>query len=817
MKVLKFGGSSLATAERIGNVVAIVRRARKTPGSVGVVVSAMGGVTDLLIETATLSARRGEGWKALCDQIETRHLEAAEQLAAEDERASLTARIHERIGELRDLLHGVFLVRECSARTLDQILSYGERLCAALVAAALRREGMEAEDCDARALILTDKAFGAAHVDLEASYELIRNHFGSHSALQILTGFLGATSEGETTTLGRGGSDYTAVLVAAALGAELVEIWTDVDGVMSADPRLVPSAFSLECLSYEELMELSHFGAKVVYPPTVHPARSQSIPLVIRNTLNPEFPGTRILERTESSRYPIRGISSIHRVALMRLEGDGMVGVPGTAKRLFEALAREEISVILISQASSEHSICFAVQPEVVERARARVDEEFLLERRAGLVDSLIVEGDLSVIAAVGEAMRERPGIAGRLFSVLGERGINVRAIAQGSSELNISLVVGRQDEARALNAIHDAFFATGVQVYLLGSGRVGNALREQIDRQVEGLARRHGLGLRVAGVCKRRRMVLDPRGVGASVDPDSDPRGTDTDLDTLVRGLRESGGSRVLVDCTANESVSSLYGRVLKMGVAVVTANKLPFTASTEEFRELMATRWAHGRGLYYETTVGAGLPVLRTLRDLIETGDKVERIEGVFSGTLSFLCHRLAEGRPFSAALREAQDAGYTEPDPREDLGGNDVARKLLILARESGSMLEPRDVEVEPFVPLGDRDAPIEDFWGRARSFDEALREQAAEAARTGKVLCYLARLDRGRATVALTTVAQGHPCANISGTDNLFAFYTRRYSESPLVVQGPGAGPAVTAAGVFADILRAVAESNGIGTP
>ncbi|TDI46361.1 MAG: bifunctional aspartate kinase/homoserine dehydrogenase I [Acidobacteria bacterium] len=800
MKVLKFGGTSLESPERIRAVIDIV--GDQEPTKLVVVVSAMSGVTDALTDAArvavsSMSGMSGDAtYRGTCTSIEARHRAAVNELGDPAEAPALISRIERRIEELSDLLHGVALVRECSPRSLDQISSYGERLSADLVAAALRKRGIDAEYADARGFIVTDTNFGNARVELEATERGIRNHFDNHKALQVVTGFLGASVDGETTTLGRGGSDYTAALLGSALGADRIEIWTDVNGVMSADPRLVANAFSLEELSYEELMELSHFGAKVVYPPAIHPARAQRIPLVIRNTLEPSFIGTHVNERAAPSENPVRGIASIHDIALLRLEGDGMMGVPGTARRLFEALARENINIILITQASSEHSICFAVAPDDVAKAGRSVDNEFTLEQRAGLVDPLIIERDLSIVAAVGEGMRERRGIAGRLFSVLGSEGVNVRAIAQGSSELNISLVIARDDEKKALNAIHEALLGEPrravIHLFVLGIGGVGSELLSQLSAQCETL-RAKGLELRLSGVAARRTMRLSRQGLDFSQGKSLLEDGSANDLDELARFIEATPGPRILVDVTASPDVSKLYERLLTQGVAVVTANKLPLAGPMKDFERLHR----HAR-LYYETTAGAGLPVVRTLAGLVDTGDTIERIEGVFSGTLSYLFNRIREGVPPAAALQEARDKGYTEPDPREDLSGMDVVRKLLILARTAGIAIEPEEVSVESLVPEGEIDR-----------FGDTVAD-AQDRAPEGATLCYLAKLENGRASVGLEAVEPSHPAASLEATDNLFAITTARYHETPLVIRGSGAGPTVTAAGVFADILQACAE-------
>ncbi|MCB1057861.1 MAG: bifunctional aspartate kinase/homoserine dehydrogenase I, partial [Acidobacteria bacterium] len=724
---------------------------------------------------------------------------------------ALEARFKALIGDLEDLLHGVSLVREASPRTLDAILSHGERLSAPVVAAAMRAAGLPATDCDTRPLVVTDAGFGSAHVDVEATNERLRDFFRDLETVPVLTGFIAATREGETTTLGRGGSDYTASLVGAGVGAEAVEIWTDVDGVMSADPRLVPTARPISRLSYIELMELSHFGAKVIYPPSVHPTRRAGIPLWIRNTFNPSAPGTLVdagpaaQEPLEPHANPVRGIASIRRIALLRLEGDGMVGVPGIAMRLFGALAREKVNVVLISQASSEHSICFGIAPEAVNVAARSLAEEFALERQAGLIDELIVEDDVSVVAAVGTGMRERPGIARAIFGALADRGISVRAIAQGSSELNVSLVVPARDEQRAVVALHERFFARlrPVEIHLAGVGRVGRALLAQVAAGAAEIARRRGLELNLTAVADSRGVfapegALDPATAAAELAaaPHLEP------LEIHLRRVAARAGRSVFVDCTSSDEVGAAYGPLLAAGVPVVSANKRPFAATWAE--------WPQVGPVYHEATVGAGLPVVGVLRDLIASGDRLLRVEGVLSGTLGFLLHRLRTGHRFSAALREAYDLGLTEPDPREDLSGGDVGRKLLILARLAGYPLEPADVHVEPLLPAdaGWEKHELADFWHRVPELDPVFAARVEAAA--GRPLAYLARFDGETARVGLEVIDGSHPAAALEGTENLVVLTTERYHHEPISVRGPGAGPDVTAAGVFADLLRAAGE-------
>jgi len=818
VRVLKFGGSSVASADRIRTVAGLVA-AQAGTAPVVVVVSALGGITNELIAAARSAASGNRAWTDHLSAIANRHLDALAELggdAAEEEALSTLLR-----GELPDLLHGVSLVREASARTMDAIVSYGERLSARLVACALRQIGVAAEAVDARELIVSDDHFGNARVLEGPTTERVRERLGraavsgSGAPVPVVTGFIAATTRGETSTLGRGGSDYTAAVLGAALGSEIIEIWTDVDGVMTADPRVVPNAFSLREMSYSELMELSHFGAKVVYPPTVQPARDSGIPIVIRNTFNPEFPGTMIRHGVQpAAGIPIRGISSIHKVALLRVEGDGMQGVPGTASRLFGALAHREINIILISQASSERSICLAVDPSDVEASRKAVTEEFALEYRMGLLDDLVVEEDCSILAVVGEGMRTYVGIAGQVFRILGRHGVNIRAIAQGSSELNLSMVVARGDEQTALRAVHDAFFLAGIRparLFVAGVGRVGETLLAQLAGRQERLLDERGFELTLAGVARRSGVALRPEGIDPAHWADAIEPGPGG-LEALVEGALSSfPRPAIFVDLTADEAPTLHYERLLAGGVSIVTANKRGVSGPSSTWRSLERTANRSG-GLYIETTVGAGLPVLRTIADMVATGDRVERIDGVLSGTLSYLASRAMEGGPFSSLVRQAHGMGYTEPDPRDDLSGMDVARKLVILARTAGFEIEPDQVQVEPMLPV---DAwahlDLDGFWAALSSADAAMAERIEGVLSRGNRLVYLAEISADGARVGLREVGSDHPGYTLPAGDNLVAIHSRHYSTTPLVVQGPGAGPEVTAAGVFADILRATAET------
>jgi len=813
LHVLKFGGTSLGTSDRVWEVASIIA-AQSEKGPTIAVVSALGHVTDELVAASDLAKAGDQRYAAKLEELRQLHLASVKDLTGPEDQSRVAESVHAILTRLEELLRGVSLVKECTPRTQDGVLSVGERLSTLLVAAALRKEGMAAEACDTTSLIVTDNNFGAASVKMAATRDRVVPHFEQADSLQIVTGFIAGTAAGETTTLGRGGSDYTATLLGAILGAEAVEIWTDVNGVMSADPRIVKEAFSLESLSYDELMELSHWGAKVMHPAAVQPAREKGLRILIRNTLNRDFEGTEVREDAPTKPgFPVRGIASINNVSLLRLEGTGLQGSTGTAERLFGALARERISVILITQASSERSICFAVEPGKLEQAVGAIHDAFALERQANLVDDLVVEERCSILAAVGDAMRDSPGISGRIFDVLGHHRVNVRAIAQGSSELNISFVVTQDDEERALRAIHRALFrppGRSLRLYVIGVGRVGSALLDQINAQIERL-RGDGVEVVLAGLGRSSGAVLDPAGLDLSDWRSASEAELTTGAELVESAARSDHPCRVFVDVTASAEVVEDYESLLRAGVAVVSANKIAFSGAMERF-ETLQRLGARGRGIFFETTVGAGLPILKTIEDLVATGDVIDRVEGVLSGTLGFISDRLMAGTSFSEALKEADDLGFTEPDPREDLGGRDVARKLVILGRMAGFSFELDDVKIEPLLPgEGWTDMTVDEFWKRLPEVDAHFVELREQAMAAGRALRYLASVDAGQASVRMTEVPPEHPCASLSNSENLVTIISTRYADTPLVVRGPGAGPDVTAAGVFADILRALAES------
>lgn len=821
MKVLKFGGTSVGSADSIKAVADIVLQYHHQQVSCTVVVSAMGGVTDRLIAISQEAAQGGESYKQLLADLEKHHFSAARELIGVHAQSKVFARLKTLFNELDDLMHGVYLLRERSPRTMDLVLSFGERLSAYLISQFLKEQGVDAEFLDAREIIVTDKTFNNAKVDFITTNQKIQEYFSRHKALQIVTGFVAATPEQETTTLGRGGSDYTASILGAALNAEEIEIWTDVDGVMTADPRQVSSAFSLDAISYIEAMEMSHFGAKVIYPPTLLPVLSKNIPLRIRNTFHREFPGTLVSKNPYSTvirqvlngaKAPaVKGISSIKEVAMLTLEGSGMVGTPGISSRLFGALAQRSINVIIITQASSEHTITFAVSPADAEAAQQTMSEEFANEIEAGKIQAPVIERNLSIVAIVGENMRQTPGISSRLFTALGRNGINVRAIAQGSSEANLSVVISQRNLHKALNTVHEAFFLSEkktLNVFLIGIGLIGKTLLEQISQQREYLQKNRILEISVIGIANSKKMAFSESGLKPNEwSSILEQEGEETSISSFVHKMKEMNlPNSVFVDCTASEDVVKYYAEVLQSAISIVTPSKLANSRSYQEYQQLQTAARQAGVQFLYETNVGAGLPVIRVLQDLNDSGDKVYKIDGILSGTLSYIFNTFTSGKRFSEIVRQAKELGYTEPNPRDDLQGMDVARKILILAREVGISLELEDVEVENILPPSCTEATSsEAFFEALASADDEFSARLKQAEDQNKKLRFVATLENEKAEVRLLSVGPSHPFYSLSGSDNIISFTTARYRERPLVVKGPGAGAEVTAAGVFADLI------------
>ncbi|MFH0735363.1 MAG: bifunctional aspartate kinase/homoserine dehydrogenase I [bacterium] len=815
MKILKFGGSSVGTAERIKNVVEIVINSQKTNGNIAVVFSAFQGVTDLLIDAANIAANGNKSYLNIYNNLYVKHKEMLYALIAAPNTQKYSTAIDDILKELSDLLHGVFLIKELTPKTLDYVMSFGERLSAKIISFCLIEKNITAVFCDSRLIIKTDDNFGSAKVNLVDTYKKIKDYFNSILEMQIITGFIGSNSNNQTTTLGRGGSDYSAAIFGAALDVEEIEIWTDVNGVLTADPRKVKNAFSVLSLTYEEAMELSHFGAKVIHPPTMYPAMVKNIPIRIKNTFNPDFVGTFIGSKklTEKEIYRIKGISSIDEVSLLRIQGPGMVGVAGIAKRLFGSLASAGINIILITQASSEHSICIAVLPKYCVKAKNIIETEFVYEIKDGIVNEVIVENELSIIAVVGENMRLTAGNAGKVFQSLGKNGINIIAIAQGSSELNISMVIAKRELEKALNVIHNEFFYYNhktISLFIAGTGNVGKTLLSHIKKQHQTMLDKSLIDIKVVGLANSKKMLFNTEGINLSNSAEL--------LDTCVEVMKIplffetiinlNLPNSIFVDCTSNEDIANNYYTLLSSCISVVAANKKANSGKYEYYDKLKTITSGNVKYLY-ETNVGAGLPVINTIKDLLASGDEIIKIEGILSGTLSYIFNNFDGTKTFSEIVKETQEKGFTEPDPRDDLNGMDVVRKLLILIREAGYKFEIEDIIKEDFIPAEIFNTySVAEFYYKLKSVDSFFEQKRINAKNENKKLRYIAEYSNGKAEIKLKAVDVTNPFYGITANDNMIVLTTKYYNERPLIIQGPGAGAVVTAGGVFADIKKIV---------
>ncbi|MDJ0939631.1 MAG: bifunctional aspartate kinase/homoserine dehydrogenase I [Woeseiaceae bacterium] len=810
-KIHKFGGSSLADASCFSNVADLMLAAEDARA--GVVVSAMGGMTDALLALSALAERGDEQFNDDLNAIGERYSEAARALLSGDALIALLDEWTQDAEDIRDVLKAAALVRSAPQRSRDVVAGYGEIWSARLLAATLEARDPERGGrwIDAREVITVRQTELGPTVLWERSSEnfsaVVANDF---RGIAVVTGFIATDEEGLQTTLGRNGSDYSAAIFAALSDACELSIWTDVDGVMSADPNRVPEARVIDELTYNEAMELAYFGAKVIHPQTLGPVIDNGIPLYIRNSRNASHPGSRI-SADGGDGDNIKGITAIAGMALVNLEGAGMIGVPGTAERLFEALRDAGVSVTLISQASSEHSICIAVPNDVVERAQSVIAQAFADELASGQIQSVDVTPAQSIVAVVGDGMAGTPGVAARFFGTLGRAGINIRAIAQGSSERNISAVVDSEEATRALRAAHSGFYlsAKTISIGLIGPGTVGSTLLDQLRRQAARLADDFNLDLRVRGIARSRSMLLGERRIGLEDwQSQFDSDAVELDFDAFERHVNPDHlPHAVIIDCTASDDVAARYAGWLERGIHVITPNKKAFSGPYDYYERLVRDASVGSAHYFYETTVGAALPIIGTLKDLIATGDDVRTVQGIFSGTLAYLFNVYDGTTPFSEIVRVARDSGYTEPDPRDDLSGMDVARKTTILARELGQALEIGDFPVRNLVPEALRDGSIEEFLDGLADYDDEMKALYDKAEAAGKKLRYVAHLGAdGSAKIGLEAVDGSHAFANINLTDNVVQFETARYSANPLVVQGPGAGPEVTAGGIFGDLLR-----------
>lgn len=811
MQVLKFGGTSVANAENIRKVVGIVTDADKKDKTI-VIVSALGGVTDLLLSASSLAAEGDESYKEKLAVVEQRHLEAVKQLIPVAQQSQLLSLVKKSCNEIEDICSGIFLLRELTPRSKDRIGSYGEWLSSRIIAATIQSMGVDVVWKDSRELIVTNSNFTAAEVDFTTTAENIRQFFASADHhLFLLPGFIAADKKGITTTLGRGGSDYTAAILAAALNASNLEIWTDVSGMMTADPRLTANARIIPHISYQEAMELSHFGAKVIYPPTIQPVMSKGIPVRIKNTFAPQDEGTLIESVATRNGNIVRGISSINNIALLSLEGSGMIGIPGFSKRLFEALSNERINVILITQSSSEHSICVAVDASAAFAAKQVVDAAFANEITLQKVEPLAIENGLSIVALVGENMKSHPGISGRMFSAMGKNGVNIRAIAQGSSEKNISAVISTKDVRKAINVLHEEFFETTykqVNLFIAGTGNVGAKLLGQLHQQRQFLQEQMKLQVRVIGISNSRKMLMREEGIDMAEWKKALDEGEPASLEAFAEGIiARNLRNSIFVDVTADDKIAGIYNKLLQKSISVVACNKIAASSAYVHYQKLKNLARGFNCQFLFETNVGAGLPIIGTLNDLLRSGDRVHRIDAVLSGTLNFVFNNYDGSRPFADVVKQAQDEGYTEPDPRLDLSGTDVMRKIMILAREAGEQIEMDQIANNSFMPASCMQGSVSDFYAAMAKEEKHFRNLYDQAGKAGCKLKFVASYSNGNASVGLQHIDPAHNLYHLYGKDNIVLFYTDRYAEQPMVVKGAGAGAEVTASGVFADILRA----------
>lgn len=813
MKVLKFGGTSVQNIGSITKVIDIVSKQLQENGRLIVVSSAMGGVTNQLLEIAQ-RAVKGQDFRSAFAEIEARHLEVIRHFIPAKSQNSVIMQIKLFLNELEDLLQGVGAVKELSPKTKDSIAAYGELCSNFMLSGILQLHFPEAAFVDTRKIVLTDDRFGKARVQKKETEQNIERFFlNSKAKLFCVTGFIGANKKKQTTTLGRGGSDYTAALFAATLQADEIQIWTDVDGFMTADPRIVKAAYSLSEITYTEAKELSYFGAKVIYPPTMVPAFAKRIPISVRNTFNPDFPGTVIYADAKNYGDYVRGITSIRDINLINIQGSSLVGNTNFSGRLFALLSRYEINVILITQASSEHSITFAVAPEDTDRTERILREEFEMELLAQKIDPPEVVRDLAVVAIVGENMKSTVGISGRFFNALGRNKINVAAIAQGSSEYNISTVIARQDLNKALNVVHDEFFRSHMKtlhVFCLGTGNIGAAFLEQIKLHADALLRNENLKIQVHGISNSRKMLVQQEAIALKDWKDQlDSRGQEAVLASFVEQMQAFHFPHtIFVDNSASPEPVQKYDLLLRAGISVVTCNKIGNSGRFTQYRAFKEAAGIGKASFYYETNVGAGLPIISTLKDLVYSGDRIVKIEAILSGTLSYIFNQFKGVQHFYEIVKDAQEKGYTEPDPRDDLSGLDFMRKMLILARDAGLEMELDEIKHEPILPEAcQKAASVDMFYKELKKADAHFEKLKQQAENKKEVLRYIGVLEGGKVRLMLKSVGPSHPFYNLSGSDNIVAFTTQRYpADYPLVIKGAGAGAQVTAGGVFADVIR-----------
>ena len=811
MIVLKFGGTSVANAENISKTIAIVVNKSKED-KLAVVVSAFSGVTDLLILAGKTASSKDKTYKEIISDIDKKHKDAIDELIPLSDQSEIIEKINSDINLLKTLLDGCYLLGELSSRTADIVAGFGELLSSQIIAAALKQNIVNSTFKDSREIIKTNSNFGKASVDFNISNKLIADYFKSNNYQVVLfPGFIASSIDGNTTTLGRGGSDYTAAIIAAAVKSNVLEIWTDVNGMFTANPKVVKQAQPIETISYQEAMELSHFGAKVLYPPTIQPVLKDNIPIFIKNTFEPEVYGTLISNKPNASNNPIKGISHIDNIALLTLEGSGMIGVAGSSKRLFEVLSNESINVIFITQASSEHSICIGILNADSQRAKSVIDTAFALEISQFRVDPCIVEKDLCIVALVGESMKNHQGISGKMFSTLGKNNVNIRAIAQGASERNISVVINEKDVKKALNTLHERFFEDNTKqlnLFVMGVGNVGEKFIDQISQQKKFLKENLKINLRIIAMANSRTMVFDEDGINLKDWKAALSEGEKANIENFIAKTKDLNlRNSIFVDITANHDIANIYDKFLIENIAVVTCNKIACSSKYDNYKNLKNLARKYDAPFLFETNVGAGLPIIDTLKHLIASGDKINKIQAVLSGSLNFIFNNFSDTYNFHDVVKEAGVQGFTEPDPKIDLSGVDVARKILILIRESGYRMDIEDIENNCFLPQECMDTTNnEDFFQSLTRNNTHFNNLLADAKSKDCRIKFVAKFDNGKASVGLQFIPKESPFYNLEGKDNIIEFYTDRYVDQPLIIKGAGAGAAVTASGIFADVIR-----------